>query len=270
MKINDYISESHERCRHLQSDKIDYVIGQLNMDKLETELIKAVSDCLSENKTIFFALYNSFFTVTNKELAVLNCFVNKNSNIKIKTNVCGKGIVLREDVFGTNATALSALKDDVAYVLGKEHYRQQSKKLSCVAAPIRVEYQTIGYICFSTINKMEINGLRAFIESLSLNITSALIINRLKNKLLEQIRLCGINLNDKKKEPDFSQREKQIIEHVMKSCSQDVIASELGISEKTVWTYQQRIFEKCGTTNRFDTAIYLLCNEILHTTGLSI
>jgi len=265
---NRFITDSHNRCTHLEADNIQHVLNTLILSETEKELSKAAEDTLNKNKATFFALYNSFFTVVKKDLTVINCFINKNSNTDIRSYLPKVSMALREDLFGTNAVALAGIKQNVAYVVREEHYRKQSRNLTCVASPVWVENEIIGFIGFSTVNRYDVNSLRAFIESLSHNISGEIYKCRLKKRLNECLIKYGIDINSKRTVPYLSQKEKMIIEHVIRSYSYDTIAGEVGISEATVRTYLKRVFDKFGTKNRVDTALFMLYREIVEAAEL--
>ena len=56
---------------------------------------------------------------------------------------------------------------------------------------------------------------------------------------------------------------KLISKYMLMAYSNTEIAQVLCISESTVKTYLRRIYEKCGTSNRIDTTIAIICSNIL-------
>lgn len=239
---------------------------QVVIDNIYDELDMLTQKCIAKNKSSFFALFNSFFTLTSKDLIVVNCYVNKNSNIDMKKYIPLKGTSIREEHYGITAVSLSEYKKDVAYIVGKEHFRNESKSLTCVSVPIRVSKKIAGYLSLSSYKCNNVNGLRVFIESLSHNIEYEM------NKLNIVKKLTGYAsvLTDKYinfQLDAFSIKEREVIYRLLKGRSNFEIAQEMYISEATVKTHLKHIYEKCGTKNKTDTAVLILCRDLLENFG---
>lgn len=257
-----YILESHQRSR-LSTNITEYQANDTSVDNLlDQELVKVTEDNLKKIKSSFFALYNSFFTIANCDLKILNCFVNKNCNEEITKLIPPKKTLLSENSFGTNAIALAAYKKDVAYVIKDEHYRKSSKKLSCVAAPVEINRNIIGYIGLSTTIKGETNGLRAFIESLAQNIAGDILRTRIQKVIVQHMKQYKAFNRSDKIFSILSDRERCVLSYIIKGYQNEKIANEMGISEKTVKTYLQRLFEKLEINNRIDAALFYLLYEM--------
>lgn len=268
---NRFILDSHKRCQGLKVNDIKPVIY---LDKINTtldkKLVNTTGRCIRQIASSFFALYNCFYTLTNSELVVLRCFVNKNSNVDVTKYVPSVGTSLKEEHYGTTAISLASLKKDVSYAIRNEHYRKSSKNLSCVAAPIIFNNKILGYIGLSAVNKgMVTPHFRVFIESLSKIIEHEVSMNYLQDNIIEYIYAANEEFDDNNLLVCLSDKEKQVAHCVLKGYSNNSIAKSLFISETTVKTHLKSIFEKYGVNNRTNMAINMVCNELLEYIGYS-
>ena len=63
--------------------------------------------------------------------------------------------------------------------------------------------------------------------------------------------------------PDFSDREKQILELVCKGFSNDQIADRIFLSPKTIEKHKSSLFQKTGTFNTVNLVIYAFKNQLV-------
>ncbi len=261
---NSYILGSHQRSLQIKYEPASTALlaNEAEDYVYDKELIRITGENLKRIKSTFFALYNSFFTIVNCNLEVLNCFINKNCNEEIAKLVPAARTILSEEKFGTNAIALSAYKKEVAYVVRDEHYSKNSKKLSCVASPIYLNKKIIGYIGISTLTKGGINGLRAFIETLSQSITEDLKKSKLQSAILKHIKKYEAFSKVNMIFPILTDKERSVLDYVIEGYPNEKIANEMGISNKTVKTYLSRLSDKLGTSSRMDAAMFYLLYEI--------
>ncbi len=267
--LSDYILNSHKRCKQLDIRSKQPFVPPDEEDinnKTHKDLDILVGKCIAKSKSTFFALFNSFFTLTTEELVVINSFINKNSNVDIKKFVPLKGISLKEEHYGISAVSLSAYKKDVAYIVGKEHFRNESKNLTCVSVPLKYEKEVIGYLSLSSYKCNYVNGLRVFMECLSHNIEYELV----KLNIIKRLNAYANVISQKYKDinlEELSHKEKEVIYGLLKGHSNFEIAQEMYISEATVKTHLKHIYDKCGTKNKTDTALLMLCRDLLENIG---
>lgn len=85
---------------------------------------------------------------------------------------------------------------------------------------------------------------------------SALKVSRLQSAAqLGHQRYCRLLGDKKKEEVNLSDREREILQWVVRGKSNSVIADIIGISSYTVDTYLRRIFAKLGVSNRVTAAL---------------
>lgn len=232
------------------------------MTDMKSILVKCTKTCIENISSSFFALFNSYFTLADDRLTVLECFINKNSNKDIKDYAPQRGACLCREKFGANAILLSSEKKDVAFLIRAEHGRKESKDLTCVAAPVKYFGTILGYVALSSTNRHGINGSRAFIESLARNIEYELRLYLLKKKVSEVIQSFGIDYH--KFVLNLTEREETVENFMLKGYSNEMIAEELCVSEATIKANIKSIYSKYNTKSRADTVTCILCKNILN------
>jgi DNA-binding CsgD family transcriptional regulator len=229
---------------------------------IEDKLTEITLECLKKIKSTFFVLHDSFFTITNKDLVVLKCFISKNTTVDITKHLPLIGSNLKEESYGKTAILYASIKNATSQIKNSKDNIREAAKVEAIATPIKYRNEVIGYIGLTTINNEITNTLSIFIESLSLNIERCLERASVKKDLANYMDLINAKSNS-----DFlnylSSREQVISQYMLMSYSNNEIANTLCISESTVKTYLKRIYEKCGTNNRIDTTVAIICNNIL-------
>lgn len=259
---SEIIRQSHERCMLSKTDFNTVVMSEKENSHLDAQLNSITWNCLKNIKSSFFTLYNSFFTLSDKDLVVINHFINKNSNVDMKKYTPPIGTSLREQDYGTTATSLAKLKGDVAYVTKGEHINAKSKDLTCVAAPLRLDKTIVGYLSISTLNSKYMDVLRPFIECLSLNIGYELKKYNVRNCIMENLENGNSVLMNKKILDYLTDGEKKVLHFLFMNYSNEMIAKNLYISESAVRKTLVSIYRKTGTSNKLDTIIKLIYKDM--------
>lgn len=227
---------------------------------LEKKIVEITLNYLTQIKHSFLVLYNSFFTITNKDLVVLKCFISKNLNTNITDFIPVVGSKLEEGYCRKKPVFYSKVKSGNIQV--KDNIKKEIV-VESITAPIRYKNVVIGHLIYTAVNNDKSDILNLFIESLIFNIEKELEKSILKRELIIFMDLIKIKEN-KEVEKCFSMQEQMILKYMLMSYSNIEIANALYISESTVKTYLRRIYEKCGTSNRIDTTVTILCNHILN------
>lgn len=233
---------------------------QIKIEKfIEDKLTEIILDCLKKIKSTIFVLHNSFFTITNKDLVVLKCLISKNSNIDMAKHLPLIGSCLKDEVCGKTSILYASIKNETSQI---KNNKKSDVKIESIATPIKYKKNIIGYISLTTLNNEISNILSIFIESLSLNIESSFEKVFVERDLIKYMEL--INIKPNQQFSNYLSSKEQLISNYMLSAYSNIeIANTLCISESTVKTYLRRIYEKCGTNNRVDTTISIICNHIL-------
>lgn len=259
---NVLIKQSHQRCLS-KNISHSFVSSDRVNDDFDKQLNSIVWNCIRNIRSSFFALFNTFFTLSNKELVVINHFLNKNSNVDMSKYIPPIGASLKEEDYGTSATCIASLKGDVAYVIKKEHFIKRSCDLTCVAAPFRVGRDIVGYISLSSLDSRQVNALRVFIESFSINIE-----NELKKSQIKKLMIQNLNENNEFIMNDavldfLTPTEREAIKYIFKNFSNEMIAQSMYISETAVRKTLLSIYKKVGTNNKIDTMVNIIYKDIL-------
>ena len=228
---------------------------------IEEKLTEITIDSLTKIKSTFLVLHNSFFTVTNKDLIVLKCFISKNSNSDITKFLPLIGSSLNDDSNNKTSIFYASIKNSTAQIKNSIGKKKEVIEIKSIATPIKYQNKVVGYISLTTLNN-DIDSISLFIESLALIIEKDLGKAFIKEELIKFMNLININKNSLNTN-NLSAKEKIISQYMLMAYSNVKIAHELCISESTVKTYFKRIYEKCGTSNRVDTTIAMICNNIL-------
>lgn len=229
---------------------------------IEDKLPEITLNCLRQIKSTFLVLNNSFFTVTDKELVVLKCFISKNSDANITKFLPLIGSSLKEEANGKTSILYASLKNMTVKISNKLKIKKGVIIVDSIATPIRYKNEVIGYISLTTMNTELLKILNIFIESLSLNIEREIEKVFIEEDLIKYISLININPNVLSANY-LSDKESLVTKYMLMAYSNTEIASEMCISESTVKTYLRRIYEKLGTSNRVDTIIAIICGSIL-------
>lgn len=227
---------------------------------IEENIGKITLECLKKIKSTSLVLNNSFFCITNSNLIVLKCFLNKNSDNYIQEFLPKIGQKLCED-FYDKKSIISNIYNSELMSHNKEH---EFIKMKSIIKPIKYKDRVIAYINFTTLNNYN-TVFPIFIESFVLNIEKGIREILIVNEINKYLKLIDINSEYKYKEEKLlSMRENLISKYMLMAYSNSEIAHKLFISESTVKTYLRRIYEKCGTNNRISTVVAIICNNILH------
>lgn len=236
---------------------------QIKIDSFIEDILTEITlDCLKKIKSTLFVLHNSFFTITNKDLVVLKCLINKNTNIDIAKHLPLVGSSLRDEVYGKTAILYASIRNETSQIRNNQNNKKTSVKIESIATPIKYKKNVIGYISLTTLNNEITNILSIFVESLSLNIESGFEKIFIERDVIKYMNLINIKPNQEILNY-LSSKEQLISKYMLSAYSNNEIANTLCISESTVKTYLRRIYEKCGTSNRVDTTIAIICNHIL-------
>lgn len=229
---------------------------------VEDKLPEITLDCLKKIKSTFVVLNNSFFTISDKNLVVLKCFISKNSDINITKFLPLIGSSLKEESYGKTSILYASIKNATVKISNKLKNKKGIITVDSIATPIKYKNQIIGYISLTTMNTELLKILHIFMESLCLNIERELEKAFIKEELIKYLRL--INIESKAQLENYlSDKETLVTKYLLMAYSNIEIADTLSISESTVKTYLRRIYEKLGTSNRIDTAIAIICGNIL-------
>lgn len=229
---------------------------------IENKLIESTLDCLMKIKSTFLVMHNSFFTIANKDLIVLKCFISKNSNSDITKFLPLIGSNLKEEPNGKTSIFQASIENTTVQIKNNLNKKKEIMEIQSIATPVKYQNKVIGYISLTTLNNDIINILNIFIESFVLNIERSLEKSLVKEELIKFMKLAEIKTS--RTIMDFlSVKERIILQYMLMAYSNIEIANEMCISESTVKTYFKRIYEKCGTNNRVDTSIAIICSNIL-------
>lgn len=259
---NLLIRQSHERCVILNSNSKSLIDKDRVKSDFDIQLSNITWNCIKNIRSSFFTLYNTFFTLSNIDLLVINHFINKNSNADMNKYIPPVGTSLKEEDYGTSATSIAKLKGDVAYVIKNEHFQKRSKDLTCVAAPIRLSNEIIGYLSLSSLDIKQVNALRVFMESLSINIEHEINRKNLKNILTKNLNTNENVILNKNVLNFLSDNEKVILEYIFKNYTNEMMAENMFISETAVRRYIHSIYKKTGTKNKIDMLVNLIYKDI--------
>lgn len=249
-------NEEHLEKYNMQKENIE--IGNFIEDKLP----EITLDCLTKIKSAFLVLNNSFFTITNKDLVVLKCYISKSSNANITKILPTIGSNLKEESNGKTSIFCASIKNTTVQIKNNFNNKNSNISVESIATPIKYKKEVIGYISLTRLNNEMKNIFNIFIESLSLNIERELERIFIEKELWKYMNLVNVKANVQLTNY-LSAQERMISEYMLMAYSNTEIANSLYISESTVKTYFRRLYEKCGTNNRVDTTIAIICNNIL-------
>lgn len=127
--------QSWGRClkRGLTPDKKLVVLNNVKIveDSKRYSLIKAFRKSIKDLKDIN-DFKNFIFLLTDKEGVILELNLpHADIDFYLK-----KGMVLKEEIAGTNAVSLAIREKKTIIVIKEQHYIEELKKLSCLASPI--------------------------------------------------------------------------------------------------------------------------------------
>jgi DNA-binding NarL/FixJ family response regulator len=86
--------------------------------------------------------------------------------------------------------------------------------------------------------------------------------NHTSRKLTRLIAESNFNPNRRSLQPDFSERELNVIRFVCQEMSNKEIAEKIGLSVRTVEGYRERIQEKINAKNTAGIVVYAIKNRI--------
>lgn len=237
-----WIVDSFERCARSHVDpklrKLDDALADDPLTDLlskHARLISIADDVFSEIHSLLLDKSCVFFLASPdaRILEVFSC-----ADVIYRCSLLGirPGASFTEESCGTNAIALALRYREPVAVKGTQHYCQLLQSWCSVAAPILDHSrQTLGCICLSASDKLDVGDRIAFVHSLVRWIESKLSIENPRPWIVE--RQSPRNL-------PLSPRQHAILTLLMNGQSCKEIALALNVSSRTVESHLERLREK--------------------------
>lgn len=167
--------------------------------------------------------------------------------------------------FGTNSISMSIYEKEPVVIVGEEHYCNVLKTWSCIAAPVLVEGESVGYINISAeanSNLVQLIGLVELMAELTASYTQ-LLWKKCKALTedstiesaqfvaagVDQVQFFGkvmvANIN-------LTVKEVHILYNMYCGKSADIISKKLRITKNTLKTHMKNIYRKLGARNKRD------------------
>jgi len=236
IKANEILF-SYKKCLEIGLTKsIDAPLISLEEEELKRKLqenkkfIEVFRKCVNRVRTQLKKRY--IFLLVDSEGYLLDILYNK----KIYKDIIGLGIrrgtSFKEESCGTNAISLAMKLKELIYLKPEEHYCDIFKQWYCIATPLCIDNDIVGYLDISTVKHNMADEMVVFTELLAYQIEKE-YKEKVKNK-------------EEDNAVELSKDQLKVLKLIARGYEDSAIAYELKISINTVNYHKRNIFKKLG------------------------
>jgi transcriptional regulator of acetoin/glycerol metabolism len=197
------------------------------------KLIEVFRKCVNRVHTQLKKKY--IFLLMDSEGYLLDILYNK----KIYKNIIGlgirRGISFREESCGTNAISLAMELKQLIYLKPEEHYCDIFKQWYCIAMPLCIDNDIVGYLDTSTVKHNMTDEMIGFIDLLVYK-----IVNEYKREM---------DLKSQEDLEKLTDKQIEIIKKCVEGYKELAISIELGLKSSTVKYHKKEIIKKLRVKN---------------------
>jgi len=197
------------------------------------KLIEVFRKCVNRAHTKLKKKY--IFLLVDSEGYLLDILYNK----KIYKDIIGLGIKrgtsFKEESCGTNAISLAMKLKQLIYLKPEEHYCDIFKQWYCIATPLYIDNDIVGYLDISTIKHNMADEMIGFIDLLVYK-----IVNEYKRET---------DLESQEDLEKLTDKQIEIIKKCAKGYTELAISMELGLKPSTVKYHKKEIIKKLRVKN---------------------
>jgi len=239
IKANEILF-SYKKCLEIGLTKsIDAPLISLEEEELKRKLqenkklIEVFRKCVNRVHTQLKKRY--IFLLVDSEGYLLDILYNK----KIYKDIIGLGVrrgtSFKEESCGTNAISLAMKLKELIYLKPEEHYCDIFKQWYCIATPLCIDNDIVGYLDISTVKHNMADEMIGFIDLLVYK-----IVNEYKKEMDLEFQENFEKLTDKQIE---------IIKKSAGGYTELAISMELGLKPATVKYHKKEIIKKLQVKN---------------------
>jgi transcriptional regulator of acetoin/glycerol metabolism len=226
---------SHKRCLEMGlKQSLDTPLIFLEEEELRLKIREnnELIDVFRKNvNSIFKQLKERYvFLLTDTEGYLLEMVYEKKIYNNLDKSGFKIGTSFKEESCGTNAISLAMRLNQLVYLKPEQHYCNIFKEWYCIAIPLIIDDEIIGYLDLSTIKDNMVDEMVVIVELLAYKIVS------------DYIRMFGNKAKNSRVK--LTEEQLKVLKLVTKGYKDIVIAKELGISINTVNYHKRNIFKK--------------------------
>ncbi|WP_029687970.1 LuxR C-terminal-related transcriptional regulator [Thermoanaerobacter sp. A7A] len=231
---------SYKKCLEIGLTKsIDAPLISLGEKELKRKLqenkklIKVFRKCVNKVRAQLKNRY--IFLVIDSEGYLLDILYNKKIYKDITDLGIRRGTSFKEESCGTNAISLAMKLKQLIYLKPEEHYCDIFKQWYCIAMPLYIDNDIVGYLDISTIKHNMADEMIGFIDLLVYK-----IVNEYKREM---------DLESQEELEKLTDKQIEIIKKCAKGYTELAISMELGLKPSTVKYHKKEIIKKLRVKN---------------------
>jgi len=226
---------SHKRCLEMGlKQSLDTPLIFLEEEELRLKIREnnEIIDAFRKNvNSIFKQLKERYvFLLTDTDGYLLEMVYEKEIYNNLDKSGFKIGTSFKEESCGTNAISLAMRLNQLVYLEPEQHYCNIFKEWYCIAIPLIVDDEIIGYLDLSTIKDSMVDEMMVVVELLAYKIVS------------DYVSMVGNKVNNSKVK--LTEEQLEVLKLVTKGYKDIAIAEELGISINTINYHKRNIFRK--------------------------
>ncbi|MDE4543195.1 LuxR C-terminal-related transcriptional regulator [Thermoanaerobacterium sp. R66] len=193
------------------------------------KLIEVFRKCVNKVRGQWKNRY--IFLLVDSEGYLLDVLYNGKIYEKVITDsAIRRGASFKEESCGTNAISLVMKLKQLIYLKAEEHYCDIFKQWYCIAMPLYIDNDTVGYLDISTIKHNMADEMMGFIDLLAYK-----IVNEYKREM---------DLKSQEDLEKLTDKQIEIIKRCAKGYTELAISMELGLKLATVKYHKKEIIKK--------------------------
>ncbi|MGI1692266.1 LuxR C-terminal-related transcriptional regulator [Thermoanaerobacter uzonensis] len=231
---------SYKKCLEIGLTKlIDAPLISLEEEEMKRKLqenkklIKVFRKCVNKVRAQLKNRY--IFLVIDSEGYLLDILYNKKIYKDITDLGIRRGTSFKEESCGTNAISLAMKLKQLIYLKPEEHYCDIFKQWYCIATPLYIDNDIVGYLDISTIKHNMADEMIGFIDLLAYK-----IVNEYKREM---------DLESQEELEKLTDKQIEIIKKCAKGYTELAISMELGLKPATVKYHKKEIIKKLRVKN---------------------